>query len=102
MSVRVRRGFGGAPGLIVLGAAESNVTYPGLAGIVSYAEPWLQVLPIVLGGPPGQPGGGVMDVGATIPVSLGGTALYLQVGFTDSGAPAAIAVTQGLEILFGI
>ena len=57
--IRVRRALGATSGVLVVGAAQSAVTYPGLPGIVSYAEPWSSTLPLVIAGTPGQPGGGL-------------------------------------------
>lgn len=97
-TIRLRRGLGAAVGVLVFGHTQSNIAY--LPGVVSYAEPWASIVPIVTSGAPGQPGVGEFEWGGVVPPWLAGTSVFCQFALLD---PATlVSVTNGLEILFGL
>ncbi len=99
-ALRIRFGLGGADGLLVAGAHESNVANSPLPGLVSYAEPWLVLAPLTLGGTPGAAGNGWLDVPMVPPAAIAGLDLFIQIGVLDAGATPGAAVSQGLQLRF--
>lgn len=94
-------GLSGAPAVLALGFVPA----PGIpfAGGLLWLDPTRIVASpfLVLGGPPGIPGGGSVDVPLPIPpqVQFLGPALLAQALVLDPAAPATIAMSRGFRVV---
>lgn len=95
------KGFNGnAPAILAVGLAPANVPAFGGTLMVDLSPPGL-IQPIVLPGT--GPGGGELTIEFTLPAnpSLTGLSVYLQTLAADAGAPAAVALSNGLQMIVG-
>jgi hypothetical protein len=99
---RLRDGRGGAPALLAVGLAESNLANVPLPGLTSYNSPWAALIPLTLGGASGVPGAGRLDLLAPMPPSFANTSFFLQIATGDPVGPGGIAISGGLEVHVGI
>jgi len=91
--------MGGAPALLLLGAAPAAQGFGWGTLYVSPAPPFLTV-PLVLDGTPGAPGEGSIVIHAPVPASptLLGLSAYAEFLVKDAGGPGGLTHTQGLRI----
>jgi hypothetical protein len=91
--------IGGAPALMLVGAAPAAQVYGWGSLYVATAPPFWTV-PLVLGGEPGVPGAGALSLPAPIPpdAALLGVELYLQALVADPQGAGGLTHTQGLRL----
>jgi len=99
-SITVDRGVGGAPGVVFVAFAKSNL--PFLGGSL-LAFPIAFQLDLALAGSDGIPGAGTLVIPAAVGSNpaVAGISVYLQGLFADSGATQGVSFTQGLEMVIG-
>lgn len=93
-TLSVGNALGGAQAWLVVGAGKVDNAFPAMA--VSYG-----FVPLVLGGEPGVPGAGSLQLPVTLPLdaTLVGTSLVLQVVVLDPGPPSlSKAASNGLAL----
>ncbi|HEX6885898.1 MAG TPA: VCBS repeat-containing protein [Planctomycetota bacterium] len=102
-SLVLRRGPGAAPGVLFVGTGPASRIglVPNLPWLLE--SPWTPALPFVLGGTPGATAEG----GFTFPLgpattALAGRTLWLQAVLYDAAGTRRVAVTNGLELTFGL
>ena len=102
VAVSLDQGLGAAPAVIILGPNSSNLPIKGGSLLVDLNGSW--ILGTALGGSSGTPGGGALQLNATVPVNptLSGQSLYFQFILTDAGAAQGWSFSNGLQLLFGI
>lgn len=96
----VRGGLGGAAGAVVLAWAPSP-GIPLLGGTLWFDPSAILIgLGVALSGAPGAPGAGAATLPLAIPANpaLDGARMFQQALVLDPGAPAGIAMSQGLSI----
>ncbi len=100
ISLRVEDVVGGAPGALFIGA--SSVALPFKGGTLHVGS-LIPLLNIFVGGTPGTPGAGSLELGLPLPADplLSGLTFFMQAGFADSAAPAHVSLTRGLAITVG-
>lgn len=96
--VRVRGGLGGASGLLLLGSTEANQPFLGSTLLVQTSL----FLPITLGGSPGVPGAGALDLPWNLPPNFAFGDIFGQVVIGDPGAPQGISATGGGWMTIGL
>jgi sugar lactone lactonase YvrE len=91
---------GGAFGSLAWGLSSAAVPFKQGQFLVGLGPPG-GLIPLVFPGT--GPGGGALTLDFTLPdlPSLSGLSLYLQVLVADPGAPAGVALSNGLEELIG-
>lgn len=100
VTLSVSNGRGGASALLLVGSARANIPFAG--GAILVEAPWVLV-DLLLGGTPGVPGAGVLDVTDTIPddPALVGVVVDFQVLVADRSAYKKLALSNGAELLIG-
>ncbi len=99
VQIDIQNGLGGAPSLLLIGFAPSDVLVPFGSLYVDLAQPFLQLV-LPLGGTPGSPGQGSLSLNGTIPndAALATLEIYLQVLVADMGSTGFLSHTAGLEM----
>lgn len=100
-SLHVSRALGGAPGVLWFGTGEGLIPDFPLQGLVYWLDTVLYVTPILAGGVPGQPGGGLAEFPFTVGPNASGKTVTLQAYFLDLGAIPLFSGTNGLELRYG-
>ena len=101
-SLRVRRGLGGAAGVLAVAAGETELVDFPLPGLTALVDPILFLVPIVLDGPAGVAGAGDWDLDTSgLMGAVAGQSFYHQAIFADAGAASGWSTTNGLEIRYG-
>lgn len=99
-SITIDRGVGGAPGVLFVALAKSNL--PFLGGSL-LAFPIAFQLDVVLSGSGGVPGTGTLVLPAAVGSNpaVAGISVYLQGLFADASATQGVSFTQGLQMVIG-
>jgi photosystem II stability/assembly factor-like uncharacterized protein len=95
VAVELTGGLGGTNGLVYVGLSSSS--YPFLGGTL-LVYPIDLVVPVVLDGLSGNPGGGSFSIPFT--AYFQGLSIYIQVLLADSAAVRGVSMSNGLEIAF--
>jgi parallel beta-helix repeat protein len=98
--VHVSQGRGGAVGNLWIGLTQGDLPFFGGHFYVGFAGPWVTV-PIHLGGAPGVPGAGFLDVPGSNVNAFQGLVLFMQVSLADPGAIHGVALTNGCKVTIG-
>lgn len=89
--------LGGAPALLLAGTKSASIPAAGGTVYVDVTSPPTVIVPLPLGGTPGQPGAGSLlltqNLGAYLPVTL-----TLQFAVFDANAPFGVALSNGVRI----
>ncbi|MEQ8763709.1 MAG: FG-GAP-like repeat-containing protein [Planctomycetota bacterium] len=95
--LEVLDGLGGATGLLVLGTGRASIPVSGCTLLVALPA-W--TLPITLGGAPGVPGAGSLELIEVLPVGPAwhGRRIDAQAFVLDAGAPRGLSATAALEL----
>lgn len=92
--LRVERGLGAAPGVLLIGQSQASVPFLGCNLLVGNLYP--VTLPLLLGGT--GAGNGTWSQGFALPAGPTAT-LTFQVGLLDAGASLGLAATNGLWVV---
>lgn len=100
VGLELRRALGGAGGALAWGLAPASLPFKGGTLLVGLGPPG-GLLPLVF--PGAGPGGGSLLLPFTLPDDplLTGASFFLQVLVADAGAPAGVALSNGLEERIG-
>jgi len=99
LQLDLQNGLGGAPAILFVSFAATDLTVPFGNLYVDLTPPFLQIV-LPLSGPAGAPGQGSISLNAAIPkdASLATLRLCLQGVVYDTGATGFLAHTAGLEM----
>lgn len=100
-SIRVCTGLGGSATYIGFGPVPSAISPAAYPGITIAVDPFIGIIPAVLGGLPGAVGAGDFTLTYTAPLGFAGIAVYVQAAVIDPGSPYGFSLTQGLETIYG-
>lgn len=101
LNVRMNGALGGTGVLIVVGSSESNIPDWPLAGLTSFADPWIDFVLADASGAPGTGGAGSVNIQVLVTPELIAQTYYLQGYAYDPVAPNLIVQTNGLRITLG-
>ena len=95
ITIELKDGLGGTNGVIFAGLSQASL--PCMGGTL-LVFPIAATFPVVLGGTPGAPGSGYLDLKTTPYIT--GLSINIQVLLADPGAPNGVSMSNGLEIEF--
>jgi hypothetical protein len=100
-SLEIENGLGGAAGFLWIGTQSADY-FPFFGGhfYVSFGAPWTY-LPISLGGSPGVPAAGSLELPGLDLSAFDGLTLTLQATLLDPAASHGVALTNGLAMNIG-
>ena len=100
-SISLRNAPGGTFALLVLGSGPDNTPSVVLPGLQSYVAPIDLLLAFTVGGTPGQPGAGAIDIPVALPPGLAGVHAFIEFVVLDLTVPFAFTNSNGCELAIG-
>lgn len=99
LQLDIQNGVGGAPSLLFVAFAQTDLVAPFGNLYVDLTPPFLQLV-LPLGGAQGAPGQGSFTINAAIPndAALATLRLYMQAVILDQGSTGFLSHTPGLEL----
>lgn len=100
-ALHVRRARGGALAFLCVGLAETALAGTPNPALTLYTFPWIQIVPLSLGGAAGVAGAGALDLPFPVAPTFAGVKVFDQLLVVDPAATGGITFTNGLELHFG-
>lgn len=101
VDLRIRRGVGGAFAVLVIGTGAGPLPLPAFPGNTLQVGPIFDVWPLLLGGAPGAPAAGGLDLYVPVGPGLAGVGLFAQCVVDDPSGTSGLALSNALEVRFG-